>query len=141
MTESDNRVEARINPNVQGLRPSATVAINDRSNELRRQGREIFKLGLGQSPFPVPDPSRIQTALKERENPIGGAHAVLVIGGSALSDCRAMPVTEPQPYLIGIYRELSDVGFRFAFVVEDHFEATMASLFREPYPPYLFAYE
>ncbi len=35
---------------------SATVAINDRSNRLRREGREVFKLGLGQSPFPVPAP-------------------------------------------------------------------------------------
>ena len=45
-----------LNPNVQGLGVSATVAINDLSNELRRQGREIFKLGLGESPFPVPAP-------------------------------------------------------------------------------------
>jgi aspartate aminotransferase len=36
--------------------PSATVAINERSDELRSQGRKIFKLGLGQSPFPVPEP-------------------------------------------------------------------------------------
>jgi len=41
--------------NVAGLMPSATVAINDLSNALRRQGRDVFKLGLGQSPFPVPD--------------------------------------------------------------------------------------
>jgi len=34
--------------------PSATVALNERSNELRRQGKRIYKLGLGQSPFPVP---------------------------------------------------------------------------------------
>ena len=35
--------------------PSATVAINEPSNRLIKEGREIFKLGLGQSPFPVPD--------------------------------------------------------------------------------------
>lgn len=45
-----------LNPNVQGLKPSATVAINDLSNELKRKGREIIKFGLGQSPFPVPEP-------------------------------------------------------------------------------------
>jgi len=45
-----------LNLNVRGLRPSATVAINDRSNRLRREGREVWKLGLGQSPFPVPEP-------------------------------------------------------------------------------------
>ncbi len=44
-----------LNLNVRGLAPSATVAINDRCNELIRRGRSITKLGLGQSPFPVPD--------------------------------------------------------------------------------------
>lgn len=39
-----------------GLGASATVAINERSDELRRGGRRIYKLGLGQSPFPVPEP-------------------------------------------------------------------------------------
>lgn len=43
-----------LNPNVLGLGPSATLAINERSNELISQGRRIFKFGLGQSPFPVP---------------------------------------------------------------------------------------
>ena len=36
--------------------PSATVAINELADRLRAEGREIFKLGLGQSPFPVPRP-------------------------------------------------------------------------------------
>ena len=43
-----------LNPNVFGLTPSATLAINERSDELLAQGRKVFKLGLGQSPFPVP---------------------------------------------------------------------------------------
>jgi len=47
--------EIQLNLNVRGLSPSATVAINERSDQLRKEGREIFKLGLGQSPFPVPD--------------------------------------------------------------------------------------
>jgi aspartate aminotransferase len=45
-----------LNPHVRGLGPSATVAINERCDELRRQGRQIYKLGLGQSPFPIPAP-------------------------------------------------------------------------------------
>lgn len=48
--------EMHLNLSVRGLSPSATVAINERSNELREQGRQVFKLGLGQSPFPVPEP-------------------------------------------------------------------------------------
>ncbi len=39
-----------------GLGPSATLAINERSNALIAQGQRVFKLGLGQSPFPVPAP-------------------------------------------------------------------------------------
>jgi aspartate aminotransferase len=45
-----------LNPNVLGLPTSATLAINERSNELLAQGRKVYKLGLGQSPFPVPRP-------------------------------------------------------------------------------------
>jgi aspartate aminotransferase len=43
-----------LNANVLGLPPSATLAINERSDELIAQGRKVYKLGLGQSPFPVP---------------------------------------------------------------------------------------
>jgi aspartate aminotransferase len=45
-----------LNPNVLGLPPSATLAINERSDALIAEGRKVFKLGLGQSPFPVPRP-------------------------------------------------------------------------------------
>ncbi|MFQ6609348.1 MAG: pyridoxal phosphate-dependent aminotransferase, partial [Fidelibacterota bacterium] len=34
---------------------SATLAINERSLQLERKGRHIYRFGLGQSPFPVPD--------------------------------------------------------------------------------------
>jgi len=44
----------QLNLNVRGLGQSATLAINERCAELRRAGREIYRLGLGQSPFPVP---------------------------------------------------------------------------------------
>ena len=49
------KFQVHLNLNVRGLTPSATLAINEKSNELIREGREVFKLGLGQSPFPVPD--------------------------------------------------------------------------------------
>jgi aspartate aminotransferase len=47
--------EMHINLNVRGLKQSATLFINEQSNLLIEQGRKIYKLGLGQSPFPVPD--------------------------------------------------------------------------------------
>lgn len=46
--------EVHLNLNVRGLGHSATVAVNELSDRLIAQGREVFKLGLGQSPFPVP---------------------------------------------------------------------------------------
>lgn len=52
-----------INLNVRGIQPSATLRINELSNQLRAEGRDIIKLGLGQSPFPVPD--RVVQALQE----------------------------------------------------------------------------
>jgi aspartate aminotransferase len=50
-----NPPEKHINLNIRGMGPSATVAINDLSNAMRAEGQRIFKLGLGQSPFPVPE--------------------------------------------------------------------------------------
>ena len=44
-----------INPNIVGLSESPTLRINQRCKELARTGKHIYKLGLGQSPFPVPD--------------------------------------------------------------------------------------
>ena len=40
---------------LRGRGPSATLAINERSAALQAAGRTVYRLGLGQSPFPVPD--------------------------------------------------------------------------------------
>jgi aspartate aminotransferase len=44
-----------LNPNVRGLKESPTLRINQRCKELVTGGMQIYKLGLGQSPFPVPE--------------------------------------------------------------------------------------
>lgn len=36
------------------IKPSATLAINEKSKVLEKKGKKIFRFGLGQSPFPVP---------------------------------------------------------------------------------------
>jgi aspartate aminotransferase len=58
-----------LNPNVFGLTPSATLAINELSDELIAQGRKVYKLGLGQSPFPVPPGvvEALRTAAPEKD--------------------------------------------------------------------------
>jgi len=48
--------DVHLNLNVRGMRPSATLDIQARCDALRAQHRGIFRLGLGQSPFPVPRP-------------------------------------------------------------------------------------
>lgn len=44
-----------ISPTVLKVPRSATLAINEKSKDLVKQGKEVFLLGLGQSPFPIPD--------------------------------------------------------------------------------------
>jgi len=45
-----------LNINVRGVEPSATLAINERCKILQDQGQNVYNMGLGQSPFPVPTP-------------------------------------------------------------------------------------
>ena len=45
----------KIKKELLNLKTSATLAINELSKKLEKEGKEIFKFGLGQSPFPVPD--------------------------------------------------------------------------------------
>ncbi len=44
-----------IQNNIIGLKTSATLAINELSQKLIKDGKEVFKFGLGQSPFPIPE--------------------------------------------------------------------------------------
>lgn len=48
--------DVHLNLNVRGLGQSATLAINERSAALAAEGRQVFRFGLGQSPFPVAAP-------------------------------------------------------------------------------------
>lgn len=49
-------VRIDLNLNIRGLKKSATLAINEKSRKLQENGRRVFRLGFGQSPFPVPEP-------------------------------------------------------------------------------------
>jgi aspartate aminotransferase len=61
---TDLYMKKSLTPSLRGLSESATLAVNRRSAELEKQGREIFRFGLGQSPFPVP--ALVVNELKER---------------------------------------------------------------------------
>lgn len=45
----------KINPHIQELKPSATLAINEKVKTLRSQGAPVVHFGFGQSPFPIHD--------------------------------------------------------------------------------------
>jgi aspartate aminotransferase len=53
---NNKKLNVSLNLNIRGMAPSATLAINEISRLRAREGREVFRFGLGQSPFPVPDP-------------------------------------------------------------------------------------
>jgi len=55
-----------IKDQINQLRPSATLAINEESNRLIRSGKKVYKFGFGQSPFPIPE--NIILALKNNAN-------------------------------------------------------------------------
>lgn len=54
-TRKNRQPDVHLNLNVRGLAQSATLAINERSAQLQAAGRQVFRFGLGQSPFPVPE--------------------------------------------------------------------------------------
>lgn len=57
------RDQVSLNMNVRGLEKSPTISINERSQALKREGKTIYRLGLGQSPFPIP--LKVVEALRE----------------------------------------------------------------------------
>ncbi len=68
-----------INTNITNLKPSATLVINERSNDLVAAGKKVYKLGFGQSPFPVPQV--VVDALKDNAHqkdylPVRGLYAL-----------------------------------------------------------------
>ncbi len=44
-----------LNLNLRGLGESATLALNERCRDMKRSGIEVLNLGIGESPFPVPN--------------------------------------------------------------------------------------
>ena len=92
-----------LHPHVQGMRQSATLWINHQSRLLEAAGKPVFKWGLGQSPFPVPE--RIVGALKSRAHekdylPVEGCRALRE--AVAFYNHRTLGVnTEAEDVLIG----------------------------------------
>ena len=52
-----------IKKNLNKLKPSSTLVINEKSKQLIAKGKKVYSFGFGQSPFPVPN--SIVNKLKE----------------------------------------------------------------------------
>ena len=52
-----------IKKNITNLKPSATLAINEKVKKFLKDGKKVFNFGFGQSPFPIPE--KIISVLKE----------------------------------------------------------------------------
>ena len=55
-----------IKDQINQLKPSATLAVNEESSKLEKSGKKVYKFGFGQSPFPIPE--SIVSALKNNAN-------------------------------------------------------------------------
>ena len=55
-----------VKSQIDQLKPSATLAINEESNRLKKSGKKVYKFGFGQSPFPIPEST--VSALKANAN-------------------------------------------------------------------------
>ena len=73
-------MEDYIKKNISNLKPSATLAINEKVKKLLKEGKKVFNFGFGQSPFPIPD--KIVNVLKEN------AHKKDYLPMQGLSDLR-----------------------------------------------------
>ena len=56
-------MENYIKKNIASLKPSSTLAINEKVKKLLNTGKKVFNFGFGQSPFPIPE--KIVSALKD----------------------------------------------------------------------------
>lgn len=103
---SRNRVrcpEVHLSPQIRDMLPSATLAINEVCDKLRSEGKQVFRLGLGESPFPVP--SSVVEALRANASqksylPVKGLYELR----DAVADyhCRSHGLAcDPEDVLIG----------------------------------------
>lgn len=44
-----------MNPHVQGVTQSPSLAFNEKTMEFQNSGKKVYRLGFGKSPFPIPD--------------------------------------------------------------------------------------
>jgi aspartate aminotransferase len=101
--KENNHPDVNLNLNVRGLHTSPTLAINEKCRTLQAEGRHVYRLGLGQSPFPVPESvvEKLRTHAHEKDYlPVRGLPA-LRDGIAAYYQRRQSLDRSPDDILIG----------------------------------------
>ncbi len=91
-----------INSNIKKLKPSATLAINQKVTSLREQGEQVFHFGFGQSPFPI-HKSIVETLKENASNnnylPTVGLGELRVEIANFLNKYQGIPAYKDQIYI------------------------------------------
>ena len=90
-----------VKKKIASLKPSSTLAINEKCKELTASGKKIYKFGFGQSPFPIPQ--SIVNCLKNNAAPI-----IMTPHPGEAADLLNIPIKEVQQDRINSAKKLSD---------------------------------
>ena len=93
-----------IKEQIRHLKPSATLAINEQSNKLKKSGKKIYMFGFGQSPFPIPEPlvsSLKFNASKNKYLPMQGLEDLRTSIASSLNENQNNNNFNPENIIIG----------------------------------------
>ena len=113
--------DTNLNTNLKKVKPSATLVINELSHQLINEGKEVFRLGFGQSPFPVPD--IIVKALQENAHqkdylPVKGLFALRSEIASFFNRKYHLPTTY-EDVMIGPGSKELIYNFQVAFTIDE----------------------
>jgi aspartate aminotransferase len=110
-----------LNINLKHVKPSATLVINELSSKLKSEGMDVFRLGFGQSPFPVPE--HIVEALKKNAHqkdylPVKGLFALREEIASFFNRKYHLP-TSADDIMVGPGSKELIYNFQVAYVIEE----------------------
>ena len=94
----------KIHKHLSLMQPSDTLVINEYSKNLQSQGREVYKFGFGQSPFPVPQ--SIQESLRSNAHqkdylPVQGLEELRAVVASHMNRLLEISMYDSDDILIG----------------------------------------
>ncbi len=111
----------QINSAIKSLKPSATLQINEKVKQLRKEGKEVSHFGFGQSPFPI-----FSSITNELKNHVENNHYLPVNGLESLREQIAVFLQKNQEVdidsdLIFIGPGSKELLYQSILIFEGHF--------------------